>query len=63
MKKLLYPLFGLGVLGAYAGLNVTGVDPFATGTERAMSAPAIRSPAGRAAGGVIYSSRGFRRGK
>ncbi|MEM9071060.1 MAG: hypothetical protein AAGE52_21290 [Myxococcota bacterium] len=66
MKGLLYPIFGLAVVGGYAGLNVAGIDPFAAPTERAMAPPEIRAPAAAGVGTYIGSRsrrRGYRYGK
>ena len=62
MKGLLYPIFGILVVGTYAVLNLTGIDPFAAGTERQLGDPGIHSAG--AVGLVGVSSRsGYRRGK
>ena len=61
--KLLYPVFGLVVIGGYAGLQLTGTDPFAAGTERASAPPGVRSAAGPRVGGVGYIGRSYRYGK
>ncbi|MBX3251576.1 MAG: hypothetical protein KF901_30635 [Myxococcales bacterium] len=65
MRFLLYPLFGLGVVGGYAAFQVTGVDPFAAGVERTMVPPEARvAPAATPLVGAYGRySRGYRVGK
>ncbi len=58
MKGLLYPIFGLAVIGGYAWINVTGTDPFAASTERTVGAPAVHAAAAAATvGGTYLGSR------
>lgn len=54
VTKLLYPVFGLVVLGGYAGLQLTGTDPFAAGAERVAAAPGVHAAAGARPLGVGY---------
>ncbi|MCB9615237.1 MAG: hypothetical protein H6722_22605 [Sandaracinus sp.] len=61
--KLLYPLFGLTVIGGYAGLQLTGTDPFAAGTERVSAPPGVHAAAGPRRTGVGYVGRSYRYGK
>ncbi len=69
MKDVLYLVFGLAVVGGYAAMNITGIDPFAAGTERTIEAPVRTGVAGGAVGGVAgfrsygYRGSGFRPGK
>ena len=58
---LLYPLFGLGVVGGYAYLADSGIDPFAVEQERRAAPPEVRSSGGR--GGAVFWYGGFSGGK
>lgn len=67
MKDIFYILFGLSIVGAYAWMNLAGVDPFAADTERAIEAPVRTGAAGAAVAGFHsrrrYGGSGFRPGK
>ena len=58
---ILYPLFGLGVVGGYAYLADRGADPFAAEQERRAAPPEVRATGGR--GGAIFWYGGFSGGK
>ena len=59
--RLLYPLFGLGIVGGYAYLADSGIDPFAVEQERRAAPPDVRASGGRAGGLFWYG--GFSGGK
>ncbi|MEM1416941.1 MAG: hypothetical protein AAGH15_18735 [Myxococcota bacterium] len=59
MLRLLYPLFGLVVLGGYGYMNVQGIDPGASSYERRALPPAARAAG---VGGAFWYG-GFRGGK
>lgn len=47
MRRLLYPLFGVLVLGGYTGALLSGWDPFTTNSERRnLPAEARAAPGG-----------------
>lgn len=62
MKSLLYPLFGVLVLGGYYTVVSRGVDPFATASDvqRAPTGPDGRPARG---GGGVFIYGGFHGGK
>ncbi|MAQ19124.1 MAG: hypothetical protein CMN30_30540 [Sandaracinus sp.] len=58
---ILYPLFGLGVVGGYYVLADRGMDPFSVEQERRAAPPDVRASGGR--GGAIFWYGGFSGGK
>ena len=58
---LLYPLFGIAVVGGYAYLANAGIDPFAVESERRAAPPEVRTSGGR--GGGVFWYGGFSGGK
>lgn len=66
IRKLLYPVFGVTVLGGYAFMNLNGIDPGASSTERRALPPAARAAGvgvgGGGAGGAFWYG-GYRGGK
>ncbi len=58
---ILYPLFGLGIVGGYYVLADRGMDPFSVEQERRAAPPDVRASGGR--GGAIFWYGGFSGGK
>ncbi len=54
LSYILYPLFGLLVVGAYAFVTARGIEPFGASTSRSTSAPAARAPGGAVVGGFHW---------
>ena len=54
LSTILYPLFGLLVIAAYAFVTTRGIEPFGTSTSRSTSAPSARAPSGAVVGGFHW---------
>jgi len=61
VKRLIYPIFGLMVLGGYGLMTYRGVDPFATGTDERVAPPAV--VAAPAAAAAFWYGAGLHGGK
>jgi hypothetical protein len=65
MKALIYPVFGLLVLGSYAFVMMRGIDPGAVSADTRALPPEARAAGGasRAGPGFWFVGAGFGGGK